>query len=676
MRPFLLGGFEDLIRRFTPWIGLALVLGLAILVYRPGLSGGFLFDDFVNLDALGAAGPVDNWPVFWRYITSGTADPTGRPLALLSFLIDARDWPADPSIFLRNNLILHLLNGVLLFALLRRLGQLLKPGDQHSDASALLAAGLWLLHPLLVSTTLYAVQREAMLPATFTLLGLLTYLHGRSRFVETEGLVGTGWMVAGIGLGTALALASKGNGILLPLLAWVLEATVVDRGKTVSSDAETSRKLHRLKWLLLILPSLLLFAYLASKLRLLNVDLANRPWTVGERLLTEPRVLLDYLQLLFVPRSISTGLYNESYPVATDLWHPLTTVPALLLLCGLVYLSFRCRVRAPRVAAALLFFFAGHLLESTVIPLEIYFEHRNYLPALLLFWPLAHAICGWRTSKTLRATVALGLLGLFAFTTFQRAELWGQPDKLAALWSLQNPQSSRAQASAGISLIQQGAYQRAAEKLAPLWQQHPDDIQLAFNYINAACAWHGVTPAEKQALSFTLRRSATGGQLIHQWLGRAIDTAASDTCAGLSLADVESWIDVSAENPVISPAATRVRNIAPLEARLAIARGQPALALEHFNLALAAATTPDAAASYAALLASAGYYKQALAHLDYYEQIKSPRQGPKANMAWLHNRVLELQGYWPREMAILRAKLVAEIKAQDARPHMDSSPRP
>ena len=96
------------------WAGLAGLLLVAWLAYSPGLSGGFLFDDFVNLNAIGATGPVDDWPTFWRYVTSGSADPTGRPLAMLSFLLEARDWPADPHPFLRDNLILHLLNGLLL----------------------------------------------------------------------------------------------------------------------------------------------------------------------------------------------------------------------------------------------------------------------------------------------------------------------------------------------------------------------------------------------------------------------------------------------------------------------------------------------------------------------------------------------------------------------------------
>ena len=191
--------------RSIAWIGLGTLL-LAWFAYHPGLHGGFVFDDFVNLDALGKTGRVDNWPAFWRYLTSGTADPTGRPLALLSFLLDARDWPADPRPFLRTSILLHLLNGALLFALLRQLGRRLDGASKRTDAAALLGTGLWLLHPLFVSTTLYIVQREAMLSTTFVLLGLLAWGHGRNLIARSP-RAGVAWMLCGIGLGTLLAMA-------------------------------------------------------------------------------------------------------------------------------------------------------------------------------------------------------------------------------------------------------------------------------------------------------------------------------------------------------------------------------------------------------------------------------------------------------------------------------------
>src|SRR5690348_1597230 len=120
------------VRDFPRWLAIALcitglvaMLALAWWAYHPGLSGDFLFDDFANLPALGATGPVDNWATFWRYITSGGADPTGRPLTLLSFLIDSRDWPSSPYPFKVTNVILHLVNGASLAWVLWWLGRVI-----------------------------------------------------------------------------------------------------------------------------------------------------------------------------------------------------------------------------------------------------------------------------------------------------------------------------------------------------------------------------------------------------------------------------------------------------------------------------------------------------------------------------------------------------------------------
>ena len=101
-------------KALTPLLTAAGLMALATWAYWPGLRGAFLFDDFINLPSLGSEGAITHWQIFWRYITSGHADPTGRPIAMLSFLADARDWPADPLPFKLTNLTLHLLNSGLL----------------------------------------------------------------------------------------------------------------------------------------------------------------------------------------------------------------------------------------------------------------------------------------------------------------------------------------------------------------------------------------------------------------------------------------------------------------------------------------------------------------------------------------------------------------------------------
>jgi protein O-mannosyl-transferase len=300
----------NMVRKYSSTLTLLVLLLVVILVivaYWPGLRGGFLFDDFANLTALGATGPIDNWAAFWRYITSGTADPTGRPLTLLTFLIDARDWPADPHPFKRTSLILHLLNGVLLALLLRRLGRetFKACGFSRRDLAAVIGAGFWLLHPLLVSTTLYIVQREAMLPATFTLLGLLAWLRGRSTMQRGHHFSGALWIALGLGGCTVMGVLSKANGILLPALALVVEYVLLRTDAKQQIPDQTGRpdRAYRNVMLLLAwLPTFLVASYLLQQGwsgMTRNIS-SVRPWTLGQRLLTEPRVLLDYLDLLWL----------------------------------------------------------------------------------------------------------------------------------------------------------------------------------------------------------------------------------------------------------------------------------------------------------------------------------------------------------------------------------------
>ena len=660
-RPFfLVHRFDNATHAGAPLRLLTILLALAAtcaatwFAYAPGLAGGFLFDDLVNLSALGVTGRVDDTATLLRYLTSGSADPTGRPLALLSFLLDARGWPADPAPFLRTNLLLHLANGLLLFALLRRLGRGLDDDAPQVIAAALIGAALWMLHPLFVSTTLYIVQREAMLSTTFVLLGLLAYVHGRLA-LPVSPKRGTAWMVAGIGGGTLLALLCKANGILLPLLAWVLESTLLSRGAEGAAPS-----LRRSKGLLLVLPSVMLGVWLLTQLRTLDEAIPYRDWTLGQRLLTEPRVLLDYLELLFVPKAMSTGLFNDDYAVSTGWFQPAVTVFAAIAIGVLLAAGFGLRRRAPAVAAAILFFFAGHLLESTVVPLEIYYEHRNYLPAALVFWPIGRALVAWRRPGWQRATVAIAIVALLGTTTWQRARLWGDQDALARAWALQNPRSSRAQAVAAMSEMRVGRFVEAERRLAFALAANPHDLQLVFNHAIALCAQRGLGAEQIAGVSSALRNSRGDQTLAWRWLDRALHDSASHPCPGIDLDTLDRWINDAAANPQMRDAPRR-QDLAFLSGKLALLRGDPVDALARFDEALGAWPTASAAAQQASMLAAYGHFDEAIAHLDTYEALQQSVVRPQGlNMAVVHAWVLERQRYWPREIARLRLLFEAD----------------
>ncbi len=667
------------------------------IAYLPGIHGSFLFDDFGNLPALGATGPIDTWPTFWRYITSGTADPTGRPLTLLTFLIDAHNWPADPYPFKRTNLVLHLLNGVLLVLLLRRLGRFaFKHADnRRTDLAAAIGAGLWLLHPLFVSTTLYIVQREAMLPATFTLLGLLAWLQGREAMVRGHCLRGGLWIAAGLGGCTALGALSKANGILLPALALVVEYVLLRNASshnTQLADLASERTYRRSMLLFASLPAALVAAYLLQQgwSGITQGISSVRPWTLGQRLLTEPRVLLDYLNLLWLPRPFTPGLFNDHVLASTSPWSPATTLPALLAVFGLIAGAWLLRRHWPAFALAILFYFVGQSLESSTVALELYYEHRNYLPALLMFWPLALWLCEVRlhrkaepmtahgtppipgrvtswlsASKAKLALATLLLLGLGAMT-HARASLWGNSHDQALLWARLNPDSPRAQANAAQIEMAGGQPGLAVDRLSVSLAKAPDQVQLALNLFAAQCQLGHIDIATLTASRVALRTTRDPGSLLVSWFERAIDQVGHAPCPQLSYATLDSLLRAALVNPYLATNPGRQQDIHYLLGRLGLIQGDADAALAQFNQALNKQVRVSAALKQAALLGSHGFPKQGLAHLDHLAA--EPQQIYKAGfgMPRIHAWVLQRQQYWPKELARLRATL-RDDAAQQAR---------
>lgn len=639
--------------------GIVFLLALTWIAYRPGLSGTFLFDDFINLPALGSYGPVDNNTTLIRYLTSGFADPTGRPLALLSFLIDARDWPADPSAFKRTNVVLHLLNGLLLCLLLVRLGRETPRSEKQMRVAAMLGAALWLLHPLWVSTTLYIVQREAMLPGTFVILGLLGYLHGR-RVARERLMRGTIYAVASVVLCTLLGALSKANGLLLPFFICIVEYAFLQQfAPPPPALLKNSMRVFAYPVLFII------FAYLiyTGVSGMIQGAPAFRSWTYLQRLLTEPRVLLDYLWLLVVPRPYSRGLFNDDFIASTDLFHPWTTGPAILLIVGAVVVAARARRAFPLVSVAVLFYFAGHVMESTTVPLELYFEHRNYVPALLLFWPLAVWLSDFSSFAKAKAAIAGAALLLLSAELYAAASLWGEPGIQALVWAKQNPESARAQTYAASVERAAGNFSLAESRLRNALSAHPDEVQLAINLLGVRCQMGAITQNDISAAEYALRNGSTRGPLTFDWISNAIGIATDRTCSGLTTATLQTLIDAAWQNRQTMESPKYQQDLLDLRGQLALADGDVPGASAKFLEALKTAPKAEVALKQAAILGARGLPEKGLAQLDYYRQLQ-PAETPPANirsMNNLHDWLLFRDGYWDGEIAHLRGILEEDV---------------
>jgi tetratricopeptide (TPR) repeat protein len=640
-------------------IGLTLLVAMAacllLACYLPGLHGVFLFDDAVNLPNLGAYGPVDNRSTFLRYITSGRADPTGRPLSLFSFLIDARDWPADPFVFKRTNLILHGFNAALLSLVLAWMGRLQGLPRARADVSAVLAAMVWALHPFFVSTVLYVVQREAMLPATLTLIGLLCWLRARDR--DHAGPIASWtWLILGVGGCTVLATLSKANGLLLPLLVLTCEATLPP------SAPEFRAKLR----VTMLPPAIAITAYVAwtAISAIGQGPIAIRGWSVWQRLITEPSVLLDYLAQLWLFKPTDSSLFHDGAQAAASLWSPWCTLPAIIACGALIAAGWKLRRGHPYLALAILFFFAGHLLESSSLALELYFDHRNYLPAMPMFWALAVTVTGHHYRLLSRLTAAMVVLAI-SMMTFSNTTLWGQPLAQATEWAKRHPESARAQAYAVQMDMAAGRMALARRRIDAASARFAGEPQIAVNLIDVHCATGGLAAGDIDYAKQTFRvAQREPGPLLLNWFTRVVASRDLTGCKGLSDEALEDILSATEENPRIAALPGRRQDIDHIRGLMALGRGNSETALIWFNRALAEYPNPAAALEQAASLGSAGDPALGLAHLEYFSRLPAPaRHRISDGMPWIHDYVLERQRYWDGEIAHLSKALELHASA-------------
>lgn len=406
-----------------------IVLAIVSFVYLPGLQGTFLLDDAANL------APVWRWmggDAGWVAVVFGNeSGPLGRPISMLSFVLTAGLFGESPTAFKAVSLGLHLAIGSALFLFLSTLLRRDSLLDKHAAWYALAIASLWLLHPMFASTVLYVVQRMAMLSALFVLFALWSYLRGRMAIEADNDRIGIVWLFAGVPAFTLAAAFSKETGLLVPLFCAALEWVYF-------APAAGHRRPRAVRVFLLTFVWVPIGA--ASAFLLFNPEFfisgyENRPFSLTERVLTQSRVLFDYISSLLLPVGQNFSVYRDAYPVSKGLFSPVTTFFSLVGWLIIVASAILARHRLPGYTAGVGIFLVGHAMESSIFPLLIYFEHRNYLPAagVLLAATSLLAYAGQRVHARMeRPQLVLGgaLVGLvlaLSFATYARSLAWQSP---------------------------------------------------------------------------------------------------------------------------------------------------------------------------------------------------------------------------------------------------------
>ncbi|MCC7410824.1 MAG: hypothetical protein IT495_04215 [Gammaproteobacteria bacterium] len=435
------------------------VAAAVIGIYSAGLHGPWLLDDYAHLPALIAHPPAQ--PAGWLAQVLSHAGPTGRPLAMSSLLVDAQRHGADVAGWKLTNVLLHVAVTVAVWAFATQVIATL-PARRGAAAAGLVVAALWALHPLQVSTVLYVIQRMTELSALFTFAGLALYVDGRRRLADGR-RGGRRRLFATFLVCLPLAVLSKETGALLPVLCAVTEFALF--------PGTRGRGRPRIVVVLLVtfgvLPALALAALYAVRFEdLIAAGFATRSFTLGERLLTELRVLVLYVVQVLVPVPAVLGFIHDDIAVSRSLLEPPQTLWSLLALLAAAGSALALRERMPIACLGVLGFLAAHALEASFLPLELMFEHRNYVPSAFL---VLGAVTAVKTlparPQVLAGACAVALLTVAALTVL-RVRIWSSPASLYANTLRLHPGSTWARSMAAELFSLSGQHRQARDLLA------------------------------------------------------------------------------------------------------------------------------------------------------------------------------------------------------------------
>jgi len=454
--------------RKVAFIFFALLL-LILVIYGNSFDGSWIFDDEPNI--------IQNKYVHLKTLAWGNIQKTfygfdqnkiTRPVAYFTFGLNYYFGRLNPFSYHAVNFLIHFCSAIFLFLFVYRTLNLPRLKDDYGSSSypvALLAAVFWAVNPVQVTAVTYIVQRMASMAGMFYIMSLYFYLMGRTG--ERPLRATLFFLLSAVS--ALLAVGSKENAVMLPVSIYLFDLLLI--------QGINRENLYRsLKYIILPVFVALVFIALSMNISSIAGNYSIRPFSMWERLLTEPRVIIFYITLLLYP-TYSRLMLNHDFIISSSMLEPWTTIPAILLILFCLALAVAIARRKPLISYCIIFFFLNHIIEGSFISLDIVYEHRNYIPSMLFFVPLSLFIVNildffsYRKALQFMITLLIGfLIAAQGHTVIMYNFIFKDP---YILWSdniEKTPNLSRPHNNLGDILWARGLYDSAYESYKKSYQ--------------------------------------------------------------------------------------------------------------------------------------------------------------------------------------------------------------
>ena len=458
---------------------IVLTAGL-LTAYSQTLQSPFLFDDLGNIVDNGFIRIENLSKNTISYVWQAPHPSIRRKIPNLTFALNYLWDGYNPAGYHLVNIFIHIgcgLLAALFFTQILKIGWL---AGRYGSARSYLAWGaafLWAFHPIQINAVTYIVQRMTSLAVLFSLFAMIFWLAGR-RCWEHKFYAGAGayWL---LGIGAwLLGLHCKEHVVIVPGLVMVLELFLLRRGY------------FRLKWRWILIgisaAVYIVFIYPGAELwTRVAASYGQRDFNLAERLMTESRVLWHYLSLFYIPVADRFTLLYD-YPISRGLFSPVTTILSILSWTGVLVVTWICRKKWPVFCFMMAWFVTAHLIESTVIPLEIIFEHRMYLPSLGL--ALGTILMSYDflmqhiNRPKLQVSTLMAVILILGVATYTRNMDFKDAVSLYRADLTKYPSYKRLRLNLALELNRTGNFKEGGKLLEDIAAEYPTDILIQQNW--------------------------------------------------------------------------------------------------------------------------------------------------------------------------------------------------
>jgi tetratricopeptide (TPR) repeat protein len=399
---------------------------------------------------------------------------SSRPVANISFALNYYFHQYNVAGYHLVNILIHITTGILLYLFVKTTLNIPSVHSRYGTYLWLpfLTALLWAVHPINTQSVTYIVQRMNSMAAMFYVLSL--FLYARARLAEKRKrkvVLFTGCIFAGV-----LALGSKQIAGTLPLFIVLYEWYFIQE----MSRTWLRRHLFHLA-IVLVVFGLMAIMYLGvDPLEWVLSRYEVKDFTLSQRLLTEFRVVVHYLSLLIFPHPSRLNL-DYDFPLSNSLIDPITTLFSIIGIAGLLGFAIYLAKRERLLSFCILWFLGNLVIESSFIPLAVIFEHRTYLPSVLLIF--VFVVIGYRYMKPmwLRLGVACVVILVFSLWTYERNSVWSDDVGFFKDCVAKSPKKARPHLSLGFALEQRGKLKEAMTHYSEALRLKPDYAEAHYN---------------------------------------------------------------------------------------------------------------------------------------------------------------------------------------------------